>query len=121
MIALENKEKKKTKDRILSIIPPSTSEMFSPELGGCHLLNPAWWTVSSFILYQKQLVSGHKLILERMLSDNPPQFPGKENISIWENFQLGFELADAFLESKWKLWSFCVPVRCLCLMLREEW
>lgn len=109
MIALEKKSK--TKDRVLSIIPSSTPEIFSSELAGCHWLNPEWWIVSSFILYQKRLVSGRKLILERMLSDNPSQVSSKENIPIWGNFQLGFEPADAFLESKWKLWRFCVPVR----------
>ena len=32
------------------------------------------------------MVSGRKLILERVLSDNPSQVPNKENILIGENF-----------------------------------
>ena len=82
MIALEKKKKSKTKDEVLSIIPPSTPEMFSSEPAGCHLLNPEWRIISFFILYQKRRVSGRKLILERMLSDNPSRVPSKENIPI---------------------------------------
>lgn len=90
--------------------------MFSSEPAGSHLLNPGEGTVSSFILHQKPLLSGRKLILERMLCDNPSQVLRKQNLPIRGNFQLGFELADAFLDSKWRLWRFCVPVRCLRLM-----
>lgn len=76
--------------------PPSTPEMFSSEPAGCHLLNPKWWTVSFFILYQKQLGSGCKLILERMLSDNPCRFPVKK-IYLFEGiFNLGLNLLVPF-------------------------
>ena len=42
--------------------------------------------LSFFILYQERVVSGRKLILERVLSDNPSQVPSNENILIGGNF-----------------------------------
>ena len=70
----------------MSIIPSSSPEMFCSEPAGVPSIKSRMMQPKLFILYQERVVSGRKLILERVLSDNPSQVPNKEDILIGGNF-----------------------------------
>ena len=84
MIALVNK-KSTTKDRVLAIIPPPPQN-HSHQSPRVAVIKTRMMNISIFIFLLKQQLSGHNLILERMLGDNPSQVPNKENILIGGNF-----------------------------------